>query len=91
MAISKKYQAYLNSPEWKFRRLKRLHCDKFTCQKCKKNTATQVHHKTYKRIYKEQMRDLMSVCSSCHRKIHGLDREGKKRSIIGRVLARVIG
>ncbi len=88
---SKKYQAYLDGPIWETIRLIILDRDDFTCQKCKKTRATQVHHRTYDRIYNEHPDDLISVCGSCHREIHGLDRNGRKMSVIGKVLAKVIG
>jgi hypothetical protein len=34
--------------------------------------ATQAHHKTYERIYREDLDDLVSVCRDCHERIHGV-------------------
>jgi len=87
MAIDNKYKTYLKSDKWRKKRLARLWSDNFKCQRCKRSRATQVHHKTYARIYNELQTDLMSVCAKCHRKIHGI--KGKK-SIVGAVLAKVI-
>jgi len=89
MAIDKKYEAYLKSDKWRKKRLTRLWSDGRICQKCKTRKATQVHHKTYARIYNELQSDLMSVCKPCHRKIHGLD-DNIKRSVVRSVLAKVI-
>jgi 5-methylcytosine-specific restriction endonuclease McrA len=92
MAISPQYQAYLNSPKWKAKRLKVLKKAKFKCQKCREKRATQVHHKTYKRIFNERLSDLQAVCGLCHKKIHKIDKKPKKRIFRGlkRVFARVI-
>jgi 5-methylcytosine-specific restriction endonuclease McrA len=99
MAITPEYQAYLNSPKWKNKRLKVLMRAKFKCEQCKKAQATQVHHLTYKRLGKgdnigsEPLSDLLAVCARCHRKIHGIKDKPKKRQKIwglGEVLMRVI-
>ncbi len=91
MTITPRYQYYLNSPQWGAKRLKVLRRDKFVCQKCKTQRATQVHHKTYKRIFRERLTDLMSVCAECHRKIHGIKIKSKRKVFgLKRVLARVI-
>ena len=86
MAITEEYKAYLKSPEWKEKRLEVLRRDKFICQKCKKEWATEVHHLTYKNIYNERLEDLLSVCKGCHEKIHNIK---TKRTVFGNVLARV--
>ncbi len=92
MAITPQYQSYLNSPKWKATRLKVLRRDKFICQRCKKARATQVHHKTYKRIFKERMGDLISICATCHRNIHGITNKPKRKKSLtfGKVLAKMI-
>jgi predicted HNH restriction endonuclease len=93
MAITPQYQAYLNSPKWKNKRLKVLNRAKFKCEKCKKAQATQIHHKTYKHIFNEPLSDLLAVCAPCHRKIHGIKDKAKKWQKIwglGEVLMRVI-
>ncbi len=79
MAITPKYQRYLDSSiKWKLKRLKVLRRDNHLCQECKEQTATQVHHLTYKRIFNERLSDLLSVCNDCHEAIHG--HGGKKRT-----------
>jgi 5-methylcytosine-specific restriction endonuclease McrA len=91
--ITPQYQTYLNSIKWKSKRLKVLQRAKFRCEQCKSRQATQVHHKTYKRIFNEPLSDLLAVCAPCHRKIHGIkDRPRKRQKIwgLGKVLMRVI-
>lgn len=71
----KDYYAYLKSEKWKAKRIKVLHRDKYICQACLTNTATDVHHLTYKHIYNEPMFDLVSICRPCHEKLHDLEND----------------
>lgn len=41
----------------------------FRCRRCGA-PATEVHHETYKRIYKERLSDLTVLCSNCHEAVH---------------------
>ena len=43
--------------------------DKFKCRKCGKPGYI-VHHKTYKRVGHEWMRDLITLCPACHKGVH---------------------
>lgn len=93
MAITQEYQTYLNSPKWKAKRLLVLRRAKHKCERCKKRQATQIHHKTYKRIFNEPLSDLLAVCERCHKEIHGIVDKPKKQHFLyglGQVLARVI-
>lgn len=66
-------EVYLKSPQWKDKAIRVLNRDKYICQGCLVNKASEVHHLTYERIYKEPLFDLISVCSDCHRSIHGIE------------------
>lgn len=92
MAITPEYEAYLKSdPKWKEKRRKVLRRAKFTCERCKKKQAREIHHLTYKNIFNEPLKDLQALCVECHREAHGV---AVKRSFfghLGQVLARVIG
>lgn len=79
MAITPEYQTYLESEKWARLRERVLRRDKYLCQECRKCEATQVHHKTYKRIFNEPMRDLVSVCKICHKAIHARAKRKKRR------------
>lgn len=81
MAITQQYQDYLNSDIWKQKRLKVLNRAKFVCERCKKEQATQIHHKTYEHIFNEPLSDLLAVCADCHRTIHGIKSVEEKRKI----------
>jgi 5-methylcytosine-specific restriction endonuclease McrA len=62
---------YLKSDAWQRKRYVVLKRDNWTCLYCGAR-ATQVHHKRYakKNIGKEPIKWLVSVCKSCHNKIH---------------------
>ena len=67
-----KYIEYLNSIEWKNKRIEVFKRDDNLCQECKDKPAEQVHHKTYENLYNEPLDDLVSVCKECHTEIHRL-------------------
>jgi len=69
-----RYNAYLQSPEWKARRWKVLDRDNHTCQACLEHHATQVHHLTYRHAFNEPLFELVSICSTCHDRITRIDR-----------------
>ncbi len=62
---------YLTSDDWKRKRYVVLKRDNWRCVYCGA-PATQVHHKKYarKRIGKEPIKWLVSVCNSCHESQH---------------------
>lgn len=65
------YHWYMNSDEWRIKRLERLALDKFRCVACGRSRALEVHHVTYKRLGHEDVRkDLCTLCRPCHEKIH---------------------
>lgn len=67
------YKNYLTSEQWLQTREFILKRDNHTCQQCKWNKATQIHHIHYKLIWGKEPQDaLMAVCRPCHEKIHGL-------------------
>lgn len=68
------YNEYLNSPEWKERRNRILKRDRFQCRMCGSGKNLRVHHIHYPEILgTESDEDLITVCDSCHKKIHGND------------------
>lgn len=64
------YPEYLKSDDWRAKRAIVLERDNNTCQACLRAPATQVHHKSYERVFDEPLFDLESVCDECHGKIH---------------------
>ncbi len=66
----KHYENYLKGKSWKRKRRKIMQLSGRVCRVCRKRRATQVHHETYKRLYRERTTDLTAVCGTCHKKIH---------------------
>lgn len=66
------YYRYLRSNRWRKKRQKVLERDGHMCQNCGCDVSqfADVHHKTYKRLYRERLSDLITLCRSCHNKIH---------------------
>lgn len=64
------YRAYLDSPEWRFRRESVLKRDRHTCQACGNRRADHVHHLSYRYLFREPLFDLVAVCSFCHQQLH---------------------
>ena len=72
------YNAYLNSPAWKAKRLLVLKRDNYLCQCCLDAYATQVHHKSYQFVDlkgNEPSFDLVAICVPCHEKIEAMKKE----------------
>jgi hypothetical protein len=65
-----RYNAYLWSPEWRDRRARVMQRAGTLCEGCLEQRATQVHHLTYERKYREMLFDLVAVCDNCHAEIH---------------------
>lgn len=68
-----RYAQYLQTDEWKQKREMVMLRDKYLCQCCMKNAATQVHHKSYEFVDftgLEPCFDLVAICKDCHEKLH---------------------
>jgi len=66
-----RYQEYLKSGEWKFKKALKLKQANFTCEGCGgKKGAMEVHHLTYDRIGMELLTDLAAYCVDCHKIAH---------------------
>ncbi len=64
------YNNHLKSEKWFRSRNLILERDRYTCQGCLLNRATQVHHLSYQHITSEFMFELVSVCDDCHNLLH---------------------
>lgn len=68
-------QKYYQTSEWKYRRQKRLEYNKLyfggKCERCRKNDAVVVHHRSYKVLGgMEHTFDLEALCEDCHKLLH---------------------
>ncbi|SRR6266581_3056230 len=64
------YQEYLQTPEWKERRLRILERDNYRCQVCNSSDHLNVHHRDYSRRGDEEDSDLTTLCQGCHQVFH---------------------
>jgi hypothetical protein len=62
--------AYYKTPHWISIRSQRFNMDAHQCVLCQMPENLQCHHITYGNLFREQMRDLMTVCERCHDRIH---------------------
>lgn len=70
------YDEYMASDAWRQKAQQRLKIDGHRCQMCgagTDETPLSVHHINYRTFRRENpLTDLVSVCPSCHEKIHCL-------------------
>ena len=71
------YDDYMKSVEWEEKRQLRLRLDGFRCFKCGTSVNLQVHHITYERLGQERMGDLITLCGSCHKRLHEPKRQSR--------------
>lgn len=65
-----KYYRYLKSPQWKEKRRFALEFYGNQCGLCGSRYDLEIHHRSYKNIFRELMEDLMVLCETCHRTHH---------------------
>lgn len=64
------YYKYIQSPEWKKKSREFIKIRKNRCQKCKSIYFLGSHHKNYRCLGKERLRDIIVLCWNCHQKHH---------------------
>lgn len=82
------YQEYLHT-EWWFRRRRRaLRLAGWKCVRCGDDSQLEVHHLSYKNLWKERDDDLEVLCSDCHYGKHAviIEMDNHLRSIMNSVL-----
>lgn len=72
--MKKEYKKYLKSNEWKSIKKKVMRRDKNQCQICFYNKKLNVHHMTYRSIFKENCNDLILLCRRCHGRLHKISK-----------------
>ena len=85
MQHSEFYEKYMQSPEWAAKKEERLQIDGGCCVMCGRSVehvrTMNCHHITYARLGNEDpYTDLVTVCGSCHKKLHGYLSRRKGRS-----------
>lgn len=78
------YEKYLASDAWQVKRARVIEraggATEGKCERCERSVKEfgwfEVHHKTYRRLGWEWLRDLEALCPKCHREIHGI-KEGE--------------
>jgi hypothetical protein len=72
-----RYNEYLNSFEWRNKRLEVIKYDGKKCLNCKTKQdkkVLQVHHMTYLNVGKEDLTELITLCTDCHNLVHSLNK-----------------
>lgn len=67
-----RYNDYLLSSEWRALRRRVIIRCKGICEHCGVASVEEVHHLTYKRFKRENLADLLGLCSDCHERIHNI-------------------
>ena len=68
------YNDYLRSPAW--RDVKRRYREAYPMICMCGSTKVEIHHKTYDRVGKEDLDDLVALCRDCHEQAHLLEAAG---------------
>lgn len=71
------YGEYLLSAHWIAKRKEAFECHGRKCHDCGAKGNLEVHHKTYRRLGREKMKDLQVLCKDCHKTRH----EGMPRAV----------
>lgn len=72
------YLDYLNTPHWHRKREEAMRYHGAKCNRCGRQEALQVHHKSYQNLGREKMADLEVLCRGCHENEH----EGGKLGVL---------
>ena len=72
--IPKQYHLYIASPAWNRKRQQALRHHGNACRICRKTFDLQVHHKHYRTLGRESMKDLDVLCRDCHANHHEGDK-----------------
>lgn len=72
-----RYDAYLASPGWQKRRRRVLRRDGHRCRDCQATPlgGLHVHHLSYRRLGREPLDHLITLCDACHKKRHRKQRD----------------
>ena len=68
-----KYKDYLKTEHWKAISKQAKENADNRCQLCNSGGELHTHHRTYDRVGKEKISDLICLCANCHAKFHDKD------------------
>jgi hypothetical protein len=71
----RRYHAYMQSAEWKRKRMLVLKREDFWCESCRERPATTAHHLTYAHVGHEPLFELKAICGECHKQLTDEDRK----------------
>jgi hypothetical protein len=77
------YDAYMGSSEWQSKRSAVLMRDRYICQGCLEEPASEVHHITYSHFGAELLFQLISLCGDCHERAHAETSQAEVFEAIG--------
>jgi hypothetical protein len=87
---SPKYLAYRVSEAYRWLKMLRHEIDQHKCVKCSSSKKLQLHHLTYVRLYKELLRDVVTLCRDCHQTGHEVKKLRLTTQSVGCNLASVV-
>ena len=64
------YKEYIKSNKWKKKRKELIDSIGYACEQCGVEHHLHVHHKTYKNLGNEPLKDLQLLCRMCHLSKH---------------------
>jgi hypothetical protein len=67
------YHEYLLSEQWAEKTAPVRRRLNGMCECCNMRFGSEVHHRTYVRLFNELPEDLIHLCGQCHEAVHGLD------------------
>lgn len=82
------YERYITSSEWDTKRKQALNAHGAYCRGCgRNNIGLHVHHRTYARLGRERMSDLVILCEPCHAGVHQLAERMSLENATDKVIA----
>ena len=68
--IANTYKEYLKTNHWLMLKARMYNKYKYKCAYCSTNKDLNLHHKTYDNVGNERVKDLVYLCSNCHKLVH---------------------
>ena len=80
--VTKAYKDYLKSARWQVKRQQVFAFYGKRCYACyKRAKVLHVHHLTYARLGRENMRDLIPLCVPCHKEVTRIYKRNRRRGL----------